>query len=643
MATDTKIVITAETNQAQRAMQSLGDAAGALSGRIASLSSITAFIPTAAIAGMVALGKGAIDAADNLNDLSQRFGVGIKDLVSYQLAADQSGTSLESVATGLKKLSTNLVENGAALKAAGVDTTSTTTAMRGIADIFATMPDGAEKTALALKLFGKSGTELIPLLNGGAQALEESAEKTARLGEMYERLAPQADELNDKFAELALYSKAFGVSLGEQVVGPMLKLVEVSQQSTGSLNEVAGATDKAANAFNPFAETLRALIVLGGNVKFVFKGVGTEIGGVAAQVAAALQGDFGKVQAIRDAMVEDAKKAREEFDAWEKGVMSADISMRRTSAPASTATSTAGGGRGSRLLGSLGGDDTQAKKALAAANKEAKESADMWVKSIDAQIDAERQLAEATAQAASARFNEIQKFKEIADPLAKYNDQLQQLAELRGRINDGESLNISVEEIDKASDAIRAQRDGLEKTNDIGRQLGLTFSSAFEDAVIGGKSFRDVLGGIAQDLARMAIRKSITEPLFNAFSAFGSSGFSGSSFFQSFMPSVPDGSSVVDLGSLSSLIKPTGSFATGIDYVPRDMTARIHQGERVLTAAENLRYSMGETSTSTGINYAPVINIDSRADRAAVLDDVNAAVKRGNAELVDKLQRAGKL
>lgn len=53
------------------------------------------------------------------------------------------------------------------------------------------------------------------------------------------------------------------------------------------------------------------------------------------------------------------------------------------------------------------------------------------------------------------------------------------------------------------------------------RQLGLTFSSAFEDAIVNGSKLRDVLQGIASDLLRLVVRKQITEPIFGAISGKG--------------------------------------------------------------------------------------------------------------------------
>ncbi len=58
--------------------------------------------------------------------------------------------------------------------------------------------------------------------------------------------------------------------------------------------------------------------------------------------------------------------------------------------------------------------------------------------------------------------------------------------------------------------------DETQRTADITRTLGMTFTSAFEDAIVKGKSFRDVLGGIAEDLARLVLRQTVTAPLANA-------------------------------------------------------------------------------------------------------------------------------
>lgn len=51
-----------------------------------------------------------------------------------------------------------------------------------VADKFASMPDGVEKTALATQLFGRSGAAMLPFLNKGAAGIEELKAKAKELG-----------------------------------------------------------------------------------------------------------------------------------------------------------------------------------------------------------------------------------------------------------------------------------------------------------------------------------------------------------------------------------------------------------------------------------------------------------------------------
>jgi hypothetical protein len=73
----------------------------------------------------------------------------------------------------------------------------------------------------------------------------------------------------------------------------------------------------------------------------------------------------------------------------------------------------------------------------------------------------------------------------------------------------------------------------LDDQKSTSKEIGLTFKSAFEDAVVGGKKFSDVLKGIEQDIIRIITRKAVTEPLTEGVgNIFGS--FDWGSLFSSF-------------------------------------------------------------------------------------------------------------
>ena len=65
-----------------------------------------------------------------------------------------------------------------------------------------------------------------------------------------------------------------------------------------------------------------------------------------------------------------------------------------------------------------------------------------------------------------------------------------------------------MEELERSQQRVQ---QATERTSNTARELGLTFSSAFEDAIIKGESFSKVLQGILQDIARIVVRRTITE------------------------------------------------------------------------------------------------------------------------------------
>lgn len=253
-----KVVITAEDRTAQafasvnRGLKDMQDRSD-LANR-----ALSAIGVTLSAATIVAFVKGTIDAADGLNDLSQRVGINIQQLAGWTLAANQSGTSMESVAKGIKGLSTYMVEHGAKLRAAGITATDANGAMTQLADLFHAMPDGVQKTALAVQLFGKAGMDMIPVLNQGSKGLAEAQEKAAAYGKKMAELAPQADEFNDLVAELGLNAKAAGINITSYF---MPGLIGMSQW----LNDIASGGEKAQQAVSWLTgeRTMKAMALAG--------------------------------------------------------------------------------------------------------------------------------------------------------------------------------------------------------------------------------------------------------------------------------------------------------------------------------------------------------------------------------------------
>lgn len=349
MASDRAQILITAVDQTRTALDSirnnlrrLGDETRRVQGLLAGLGvSLT-------LGAFAALVKGAIDSADELNKLSQKIGISVEALSTLQFAAQLSDVGLDTLKTGLKGLSANLTEaraglgEGAALfQALGVSVEDTAgnlkssdTILLEIADRFASFEDGATKTALAVKLFGKSGMDMIPFLNQGSSGIRALMQEAERLGlKLSTETAQAAEAFNDNLTALKASTSGLGISLATELLAPLRVVTDAIREGQGE------ATGFAAILGGALKTTLEAILVLGVNVAYVFKSMGTEIGGMAAQLTALARLDIRGFKAIGEAMREDAAKARAEVDALSARILNPP--QARPAGPAPT-TPTAG-------------------------------------------------------------------------------------------------------------------------------------------------------------------------------------------------------------------------------------------------------------------------------------------------------------
>ena len=177
---------------------------------------------TGALAAMVTI---SIRQADQSRKLAQAAGLTTEAFTALTFAAGQSGVSQTQLVAATARLNRSMLEAATGTKrqsdlfaALGVSVVDATGNLRAgdevladLADRFQDMPDGAQKSALAMDLLGRSGAKLIPLMNGGAEGIEKLTKQAEALGLVIsDKTAQQAELFNDSL--VVMRSVATGVA-----------------------------------------------------------------------------------------------------------------------------------------------------------------------------------------------------------------------------------------------------------------------------------------------------------------------------------------------------------------------------------------------------------------------------------------------
>lgn len=255
--------------------------------------------------------KKSVDKMEDLGKSAQQIGVTVEALSRLEFAARKAGVSADELSQGIKLFSRQAGEIRSAIEPADafaltlrnmrVDLTGvggkvrdTTSLLLDLADRFARMPDGVQKTRMAIELFGRSGAEMIPFLNQGREKIQEFMEASDRMGATIDKKATQsALRFNNS---LRAISNAFDSVVKRAVQEFLPTMEDMAARLTASVR----STDNMSLAFTGVQTVLKATA---GAIEFVtgaFRVLLEHIGGATKVITAIIRGDF--IGALKAAM-----------------------------------------------------------------------------------------------------------------------------------------------------------------------------------------------------------------------------------------------------------------------------------------------------------------------------------------------------
>lgn len=437
-------------------------------------------------AAFAAMTKSVINNADAVAKASRSIGITTESLSALQFAAELSGIAATELTASLDRLNRGASQGNKAFESMGISVKdaqgnlkATDTLLKEVSDKFATYEDGAEKSALAQELFGRSGARMISFLNLGSAGLDEMREEAERLGIVVGGdLATNSETFNDNLTKMKLALNGMAMTVANDVLHVLVELTN----NINSSQEGMSALEKTAKGISTVFE---AVVILGANVAFVFQGIGREIAGTLAQINRLIALDFTGFAFIAENVREDSARARAELDAFERRVLGLDANIPTPSADTSRVPRTTA----PTLTGQAATD-----KALEAAKKE-RQSYDQWMRSMQ---DSENQH----------RLDMID--KRIASEKQAELDYQAWMDDMR----DGE-----LQQYLKMQD-LKDQRlqESTEKLKRFADDMGMAFGNAFENAILTGKKLSDTLRDLANDILRLVMRQTITNPMADAIS-----------------------------------------------------------------------------------------------------------------------------
>lgn len=479
-----------------------------------------------------------VDGMDALNDLADATGSSVENLSALEDVALRAGTSMETAGDAVVKMNKALADakpgsdaarafEALGLSVAELKRLDPVEAFQKLAIALQGFANDGNKARLVQELFGKSLKEVAPLLKDVAEAGTLQAKVTKEQAE-------EAEKFNKQIAAMQKSLLDLSRALAGPVVSALNETIDSFRRATAEGSTFLQWVDKRWRQSNGGGDTSR----ISGIAKEI-EGLDSSLGN--AMLPPQIRAQF---QQRRDALA----KQLDELQAGAKSAfLRGDKDTTQVALP--SVGDTSGGGNPKRApkakadLQDIVGPEMS--PALKDALKLIEDADENKLIRLHAELDQLLSIAQSGVAVPDSAFAKIAEDIAKLDPAARAAQrEIDRLAEDQKRLNDilGDTptgkMDALLEKIafinaqfaagkipvEQWAEAIRTAtgtmdndvKQAADKGIDAARELGLTFSSAFEDAIVGGKGLRDVLKGLEDDILRIVTRKLVTEPLAGA-------------------------------------------------------------------------------------------------------------------------------
>jgi hypothetical protein len=247
-------------DKARQSMKQTGSSSSSMGGMLGKLNPLMIGIGAAAAGAAVAMAKvnAAMERMDKLAKSATSLGIAAQQLRAFQLAGELGGVSADKMTTALQKLQKGVGEAAlgmgtakTALETLNIDIDSFTALspdeqFKRVADEISKIQDPAKRAAMATKLFGKAGAELIPMLEGGSAAIEKAEQDMIEMQGTLDAADFKAiEDSNDAWTRLTTTLEGVWNQIAVAVAPAM-------EAAANILQMVAGWVVKIVDAWNDF-------------------------------------------------------------------------------------------------------------------------------------------------------------------------------------------------------------------------------------------------------------------------------------------------------------------------------------------------------------------------------------------------------